>query len=291
MGPGDAKTAVTGSLNTGRGSNVHDTLAGTDPVTSRSINVTARYNGAAEAGEVVTADIAELISELQMMLNEANEHQEGNSRSSQLVPVGGARWREVHSRLMSQAGLPSYPLDSSSSLEVVELQAQLQQSSNALKSSQQQLETLSARVEELEASLEAEVERMVASVQMELKATHERHQVELQELQGRLQVQEEAAAEVAAAASAREAAFQESLRAAHHAAQQAKDATEAERNICRQLQLRLHAYEDLWWKLQMELPLNVVPECMAETEADAEDFASRSLQRLPLAPRPESLLD
>ncbi|GLI62760.1 hypothetical protein VaNZ11_005502 [Volvox africanus] len=291
MGPGDAETAVTGSLGTVRGSNVHNTLSVDDPVMSQSINARIAYNGAAEAGEVATADISELITELQMMLGEANDHQEGNPRSLQLVPVGGARWREVHSRLMSQAGAPSYSLDSSPSLEVVELQAQLQQSSNALKSSQQQLETLSARVEELEASLEAEVERMMASVQMELQAAHDRHKAELQELHGRLKLQEAAAAEVVATASAREAALQESLRSANHAAKQAESAAENERNISRQLLLRLRAYEELWWKLQMELPLNVASECMADTEADLEDHASRPWQRLLVNPRPESLLD
>ncbi|GIL48848.1 hypothetical protein Vafri_5270 [Volvox africanus] len=132
---------------------------------------------------------------------------------------------------------------------------------------------------------------MMASVQMELQAAHDRHQAELHELQGRLKQQEEAAAEVVAAASAREAALQESLRSANYGAKQAEDAAEAERNIARQLLLRLRAYEELWWKLQMELPLNVASECMADTEADSEDLASRPWQRLSVTPRPESLLD
>ncbi|EFJ41200.1 hypothetical protein VOLCADRAFT_98865 [Volvox carteri f. nagariensis] len=274
---GDAEMATTGSLAVERRSSAPGTSTSPYHVENRTPRVNISCGGAGGDEQVVTADISELIGELQ----------------------------------------------------VVELQAQLQQSSSALRSSQQQLQGLSARVEELEASLETEVERMVATLQADLQAAHDAHEAKLQEaesveislsertlwmhllsafwgqglwglpinctvyLNERLWTQEAAAAEVAATAAAREADLQEALRAAQQAAQQAEATIEVERNTCRQLQARLGAYEDLCWRLEMELRL---PDACGGTAGRGPEGGALGPPRQPYNPSapymswPESLL-
>ncbi|GFR47771.1 hypothetical protein Agub_g9539 [Astrephomene gubernaculifera] len=148
--------------------------------------------------DMAFSDIGDLIGELQSMLS--GSAQRAPPRPIEVVPVGGARWREVQSRRS---------LEMTSAQEVAELQSALAVSSGALRASQQQLQALSGRVEELQGQLEVECGRM-----------HELHEQAVKVLQDRIRSQQAAADAAAAAAAAREAALGEQLRSATASAEE-----------------------------------------------------------------------